>query len=32
MLKWGRWVIVCGTVFELQDWDRFEQFATIADA
>lgn len=29
MLPWGRWVIVCGTVFELTDWDSFDEIATI---
>lgn len=29
MLPWGRWVIICGTIFEVKDWDIFEEFATL---
>ena len=29
MLPWGRWVIVCGTLFQLTDWDQWDSFATI---
>ncbi len=29
MLPWGRWVIVFGTVFKTEDWDQFEEIATI---
>jgi hypothetical protein len=29
MLPWGCWVIVFGTVFQLSDWDLFEEFACL---
>jgi len=29
MLPWGRWVIVCGTMFEVSDWDGFDEIATL---
>ena len=29
MLPWGRWVIICGTVFQLTDWDIFDEIATL---
>ena len=32
MLPWGRWIIVCGVVFQLSDWDYLGDFATQGDA
>lgn len=29
MLPWGKWVIMFGTIFNLEDWDQFEEIATI---
>lgn len=29
MIPWGRWVIVFGEVFCLDDWERFSEFATV---
>lgn len=30
MISWGKWVIVFDTgIFELSDWDSFDQIATI---